>query len=228
MTLPLQHHFTAIIAGPSRAGKTTFLAKLMNFHKSMIDPPPEKIYFCYSEWQNIYDSPSFNGVEFHQKDFDVDILDKSVNNLVLFDDLITHCNANMEMMFTKYSHHKNASVIFITQNIFQKNSHLRTMSLNASYLILFKNPRDVNQISFLSRQMYPKKSSFLVDSYREATSTPFGYLLIDLRQETDDIARIRTNIFPDEKTYIYVPSSKINSLQRYQVSEKVQDHEFSS
>ena len=223
MTLPLHHSFTAIIAGPSRAGKSTFVARLLKFHKTMITPPPDKIYYCYGEWQKLYESPSFEGVEFHHGDIDINDINKDNNNLILYDDLMTQCNVNMEMMCTKYSHHRNASVIFITQNIFQKSHHLRTMSLNASYLVLFKNPRDVNQISYLSRQMYPKQPNFLTDSFTDATEPSFGYLFIDLNQETEDILRIRTKIFLDEKTYTYVPKNRIHSLQRYTVNK--QDHE---
>ena len=36
----------------------------------------------------------------------------------------------------------------------------RTISLNTNYLILFKNPRDNNQISVLARQMYPGNTKF--------------------------------------------------------------------
>ena len=45
------------------------------------------------------------------------------------------------------------SVIFLTQNLFHKNKHMRTISLNAHYLVLFKNPRDVEQFTTLARQM---------------------------------------------------------------------------
>jgi len=34
------------------------------------------------------------------------------------------------------------------------------MSLNAHYMVLFKNPRDVSQFANLARQMYPKTSQF--------------------------------------------------------------------
>jgi hypothetical protein len=33
---------------------------------------------------------------------------------------------------------------------------------------------------------------------------PFGYLLVDLKQDTDERCRIRTNIFPGETHYVYV------------------------
>ena len=80
------------------------------------------------------------------------------------------------------------------------------MNLNTHYIVLFKNPRDAGQVALLARQMYPGKSKFVVEAYEDATKEPYGYLLIDLRPETDDRYRIRTKIFPgDERQYAYLP-----------------------
>ena len=44
------------------------------------------------------------------------------------------------------------------------------------------------------------------DAFKDATSTPCGYLLIDLKQETPEVARLRTKVFPDDVVqYVYVP-----------------------
>jgi hypothetical protein len=58
-------------------------------------------------------------------------------------------------IFTKYSHHKNMSVIFTVQNIFHQKKGQRDISLNTMYLILMKNPRDMAQIIYLARQLHP-------------------------------------------------------------------------
>ena len=207
--LPLKHTFSMIVAGPSRAGKSVFVSNLIRNAISVIYPPPDKIFFCYSEWQELYDSLIEHGVQFHRGMINVDSLDPELKNLVIFDDLLNDVDKETEMIFTKKSHHANISVIFITQNIFQKGSNYRTMSLNSSYMVLFKNPRDINQISTFARQMYPRnQSNFLIEAFRDATSAPHGYLLIDLRQETADLLRIRTGLFPKDKQYIYLPKSK--------------------
>jgi len=107
-------------------------------------------------------------------------------------------------MFTKGSHHRNVSVVFLTQNLFPKNKFARTISLNAHYMVLFKNPRDVSQFANLARQMYPKTSQFAVEAYKDPTREPYRYLLVDLRPEQDEELRLRTNIFPGETHYVYV------------------------
>ena len=61
-----------------------------------------------------------------------------------------------------------------------------------------KNARDATQVANLARQMYPGKSTFMIEAFKNARSAPYGYLLIDLKQETDDKLRLRTGIFPSD------------------------------
>ena len=96
------------------------------------------------------------------------------------------------------------SVVYLAQNLFLKNKFTRTISLNAHYMVLFKNPRDATQFANLARQMYPHTSKFAVEAYKDATRSPYSYLLIDLRPEQDDDLRLRTNIFPGETHYVYI------------------------
>jgi len=72
-------------------------------------------------------------------------------------------------------------------------------------MVLFKNAKDANQFVSLARQMYPNKSEFAVKVYKNATREPYSYLFVDLRPEQDEDLRLRTNIFPDETGYVYVP-----------------------
>ena len=65
-----------------------------------------------------------------------------------------------------------------------------------------KNVRDWNQFSFLPRQVYPENSDSLNRAYLDATSRLHG----NFSQDTDDLVRFRTNVFPDElPTVIYAP-----------------------
>ena len=129
--------------------------------------------------------------------------DSSKNNMLIIDDLMHECKEYTEKLFTKISHHKNLSVILLSQNIFHQNKHTRTISLNTHYMVLFKNVRDSSQITNLAKQMHPGNVAYLRDSYVDATSKPYGYLLIDLKADTDDLIRLRTDIFPGEIHYVY-------------------------
>ena len=108
-------------------------------------------------------------------------------------------------LFTKGSHHRNISVIMITQNLFHQVRYYRDISLNAKYLVLLKNVSDKNRFMFLARQVYPENSASLNKAYLDATQRPHGNLFLDLTQDTDDSLRVRTDIFPTEQTIVYSP-----------------------
>ena len=53
--------------------------------------------------------------------------------------------------------------------------------------------------------MYPTRWRFAVEAYKDATREPYSYLLVDLRPDQDEVLRLRTNVFPGETHYVYVP-----------------------
>ena len=80
-----------------------------------------------------------------------------------------------------------------------------TISLNAQYIVLFKNPHDNSQFVHLAKQFYPHNSRFAHKAYVDATKHPYGYILLDLRNDQDDDLRLNTNIFPGKRQIVYVP-----------------------
>ena len=73
------------------------------------------------------------------------------------------------------------------QNLFDIGSKQRKVSLNTNYFVIFNNPLDTDQISVMSSQMYAKNSKFLVEAYSNAPYEKYGLLVIDMRQDTDDM-----------------------------------------
>jgi len=119
-------------------------------------------------------------------------------SLIVLDDLLqTAYSEGVSVLFTRGSHHRNISVILITQNLFHQARHARDISLNAKYIILLKNVRDKAQFTHLARQVLPEDSQGLFEAYLKATQRPHGYLVLYLAQDTDRV-RFRTNIFPCE------------------------------
>ena len=188
------HPFTCIIAGPSGSGKTKLLLNIILRSKEMIKPTPDRIIYCYSCWQKVFEN--IKNIEFHEGCFDIDDVDEKKNNLIIFDDLMEEVNndKSVQNLFTKGSHHKNISVFLLTQNLFAKGKFTRTINLNSHYSIIFDNPRDRSQISHFARQMYPNNSKFLVESYMDAINIPHGYLFIDNKQGTPEEIRVQTKI----------------------------------
>lgn len=209
LSLKLIHPSTTMISGPTGSGKTQFVMKLIK--QNMIYPTPEKIQILYGEWQSAYDEllmlrPDIDFIKGFPPNL-YDSLDPSVRNLVILDDQMSKVGDSKDLsrLFTEGSHHRNLSIIYIVQNLFDKGKSQRTVSLNTQYLVLFKNPRDKSQIEVLARQMFPKNTKFLVSSFVDATVKPFGYLLIDLRPETEENFRVRSSIFPGDDTVVYTP-----------------------
>lgn len=132
--------------------------------------------------------------------------------LVIIDDLMRESSSGGAIvnLFTKCSHHNNLSVIFITQNIFHQGKGQRDISLNSQYIVVFRNLRDRSQIQHLSRQVCTENPRVLQEAYYDATSRPYGYLLLDLKQDTPDNIRFRTSIFPDDEfEYVYVSCKQL-------------------
>jgi len=140
--LPFRHPFTWIVSGPTQCGKTTFILKLIDNAQTIIEPPPERIICCYGKYQQSFDTIR-NPVEFLEGLPDVNNFDGRLRRLLIPDDLMNEVDDSVANILTKISHHRNVSIVFLTQNIFYKNKHMRAISLNAHYLVLFKNPHDV-------------------------------------------------------------------------------------
>jgi energy-coupling factor transporter ATP-binding protein EcfA2 len=211
--IPFRHPTTVLVAGPTGCGKTEFVYKLLTTREA-IQPTPQRIIFIYSEWQPAYDRMKQalqSTIEF-VKDYEPKALYESISpavrNMLVLDDQMDSENMKGNTLckfFTQGSHHRNLTVLYIVQNLFNQDRSMRTVSLNSHYLVLFKNPRDMTQIRTLATQMYPKQASFLMDAFDDATSKPFSYILLDLRSDTPDEIRVRARMFdPDPVVYTRV------------------------
>ena len=208
MDTRFQHPFTAVLAGPTGSGKTEFIKRFLQHIHDLVNPNIQEIIFCYGEWQESYQTmKSFPlNLTFVEGLPDSDSLQPGVRKLIIIDDLMAETDERVTRLFTKGSHHKNISVIHILQNLFSKNKEQRCINLNSHYMILFKNPRDSSSIVNLAKQMYPNNVRVMQDAYKEATSQPFSYLLVDLKQNTPEQFRLRGDIFQISRGQtVYVP-----------------------
>lgn len=171
-------------------------------------PPPDKVIWFYGIFQELYneiDNVTF--VEGLPKNF-LDYIGS--HSLIVIDDLMAEVGDDKRLtsLFTKGCHHLNVSVIFITQNLFHKGKEMRCVSLNVQYMFIFRNRRDPTQIMRLGRQLYPGRSKFFQEIYEDVLKTPYAFLLVDLRNETDEKMRLRTLILPNQLTRVYEPKYK--------------------
>jgi hypothetical protein len=54
--------------------------------------------------------------------------------------------------------------------------------------------------------MYLRRTQFFLEAFARATARPHGYMVIDMKQNTPDILRLRTFIFPGEEQKACVES----------------------
>ena len=190
----LKHDSSILIAGPSGSGKSYFMERLIENRLQIFDVPPSEIYWCYGQYQQRLEALGQEHGVHLVEGLPESLLDTlPANSMVVVDDLMAEAEDNklVTALFTKVSHHQHVTVIFLTQNLFQKGSQSRTRSLNASYIVLMKNPRDASQIRHLAVQIFPQNPKFLINVYADAIREPYSYLLLDLRQETPEKLRVR-------------------------------------
>ena len=183
-----------LITGASGSGKTQTLMSL--------------IYNMPNTFENIFittknkDEPLYNyvdekygkkGVKITEIDKDglpdLDKLDKTQQNLIVFDDLVGEKNQKpMEQYFLR-ARKKNASMIYITQSYYAVPKMIRN---NLSYLII-KQIASMKNLTMICREYdlgVDKKA--LIQIYNEATKEKKDFLLIDL--EGDKEERFRKNL----------------------------------
>lgn len=182
----------------------------------MFDSPPKIAYFCYTEYQDGYEEmKSWPGVVLIDGLVDFELLkaNRQQHKLVIFDDMMEYLSKEksgetLDKFFSTYCHHWSASCIFIVQSMFYKN--MITARRNAKYVLLMRCPQDEYQIEILGRRLFSRANyppKYFMEAYGDATSSPYGYLMIDNSPLTNPSYRLSTNIFPDQFRIMYVPKT---------------------
>ena len=185
--------------------------KLIENRNEMTSKQINRLIYCYGEWQSefykVENVKFIKGMDSVFKENDFFKLGEST--LLIFDDLANELSGNPKAskLFTQDIHHKNVSIVFITQNLYKQGKAMREIQLNSQCLVLFKNCRDVNQIKVLSKQM---GLAHLPEACRKVTSQPYQPLVVDMRPGTADYLRVRSHVLPGEYMRIYIGES--NSL----------------
>ena len=163
--------------------------------------------YCYGEYQKESDElPTSVELVEGFPDYLNEMVRGNDHSLVVLDDLMSQCSNDQRVadLFTRGSHHRGISVVYLAQNLFPPGKLSRTISLNSHYFVIFRNPRDSLGISTLAKQIIPGRKDYLMESFRDATNRPYGYLLIDCHQLMPENMRLRTNILPGERQIAYV------------------------
>ena len=177
---------------------------------------PKKIYYCYSIWQESYDKikaiATIIPIQFIRG---LDVFNSiESNSWLIIDDLaesIEQFSQEMLQLFTVRSHHENISITLVLHNLFYQRKCMQTLALNCTIYIIYRVVRDSSSLITLNKQIYPGAPKFLLSAYTQATSKPYGYILLDLNQSTPEDLRVVTDIFDNEIT-VYLP---VNTIKGY-------------
>ena len=127
--------------------------------------------------QNVIDNLEFvQGVHF---EFINSLKKNGTKCLLYFDDSCAEiCKSKEFVDIATAGRHREYCTIYIKHNLFHQSKLGRDVELQNTHIVFFKSPRDVHQVATLIVQL--GLGSALVGWYRDATSVPFGHLLIDL------------------------------------------------
>jgi hypothetical protein len=195
------HPTRCVISGPSGCGKSEFMQKVILHRAQLFTEIPVRIIYTYKYPQVWF--AKHKEVEFVQEI--PTHLDSNLPSLIVIDDIVCDPDVMKQCvsLFVRGSHHLNASVFFITQNLFTNSSEFRTISLNANQFVLFKTVRGKHQVERLAHQIFSRQETQeFLRAFKDATRDPYSYLLLDLEPTQEH--RVRSNIFPNEEEIVYL------------------------
>lgn len=199
--------FTSLLAGPSQSGKSSFVFNFLRTRHELMDMPTSNIIYFYSQWQQSFSVFEKEGIvtkwinELPTLDMlkeETEAYKEAEGSIVIVDDFMQQVNGDISDLFTVLCHSYHISVFLLSQNVFPQNPMFRNISLNSTYIILFKNPRDSSQIMNYAKQFAPGNTKWVVDAYRACTRSAYSYMLFDHHQKTEERIRVRSNIFPSQ------------------------------
>lgn len=207
-----------LVVGSTQAGKSYFVNKLLTQYKEMFTPAVNKIIYCYTVWQDKFDDLETclgDMIEFRTdiptKEELMEIWKKTRGETILvLDDKMGNLSDNatgkaVVEIVCVLCHHCHISCIITLQNMYHASKAVREIGLNSQYICLFKNNRSVQQVKTLASQTMPTQIPFFMASYDLATAENYGYLIVDLTANVDKQYKLKTRIFPQDQTVVYLP-----------------------
>jgi hypothetical protein len=205
------------VTGPSQAGKSEFICKLIKDREKIFSTNFHRIIYCQPEIlvnrQNVIYSKiksEFPAAELHfglPKISEMYLDLNSLPCLIIIDDLMSDLlnSAQMVDLFSVQVHHYNISVIFTLQNFFATSRFGKSIARNVHYKVFFYNRLDLVELRHISLQMNPSSPNFLAlcfkflenryphDKYKH-------YIVLDGHSKSlISQFYVRTNIFPSEE-----------------------------
>ena len=189
------------VSAPTGSGKSYLVYNILRNNR--LQPAPRRIVVLYKRWQSLYDEmkrtmPNIEFIQGVPNGLDKDgYFNARKPNLIILDDLMstTANNSTIADLFSEGSHHRNLSVINITQNLFPPGKISTTQRRNTQYMIMFKSPMSQDQIKTIGSFMFPGRVPKFLEIYQKATAPAYGYLVIDAKPDTPESCRFKHELF---------------------------------
>ena len=193
-----KNHARLIINGSSGSGKTELCIQLILKYKDKFD----KIIIADSPNANEFEEglPNLKDkLEVYNYIPSVTELNTNFSGrklIILDDNYMKAFSSELVLKYYISGRHDGISPLIICQNLFSsKSKYSRDISLNVTHFIFLKL-RDLNQIEYISRQIFGKSGSkrvlevykFIQKKYN------YGHLLIDISQSSSSDIELRSNI----------------------------------
>ena len=73
------------------------------------------------------------------------------------------------------------------------------VQIHAHYIVAFKNPRDQLGVRNVMLQSFPTTWKDTLETFHQATTRPYGYLVLDLHPASSDQQRLLSHLLKDER-----------------------------
>ena len=196
-----------IISGASGSGKTQKVMKILKYKDIILDTTTKKVIFFYSEWQDSYEALKelklvdkfIRGISPQEElmailsDTGIQHYTSKPHQLLIFDDLVSEIQDDlMSKLFTVYGHHRNVSIILVTQALFNPRvNKFNILQENVHYLLLSKSPRDNSKLFTWQSKFHPTTLIGLCKLFKMQQNYPIPIFSF----------RLSTHV---QKNYVYV------------------------
>ena len=177
--------------------------KTLGRQPELFESPPTQVHYCYGAWQDRFRGMQDQGVVFHEGLPDHEALVQwfpQGQGVLVLDDLMDEGSHDKRVLdlFTKHSHHQGVTVLYLCQDMFPVGRYAKSISRNAHYIVAFKNPRDQLGVRNVMLQSFPTTWKDTLETFHQATTRPYGYLMLDLHPASSDQQRLLSHLLKDE------------------------------